>query len=237
MYQNKKILAVIPARGGSKGIPKKNITMLDGLPLIVYTLKSAQHSKYLDRIIVSTEDFEIKKVAEQYGGEVPFLRPVELAQDDSKTIDCILHTIDILKNIRETYDYVVILQCTSPLRKSWHIDEAIVRIISENGTSLVSVSEVEEHPILMRTLNTDGTLQNLLNVNSTIRRQNFPSFYKVDGAIYIQKIDENLNKDTSLNDGKLAYIMDRKYTVDIDEYLDIRKVELYLKELHNLKIF
>ncbi|KDE63217.1 hypothetical protein FUSO4_09635, partial [Fusobacterium necrophorum DJ-1] len=89
MYQNKRILAVIPARGGSKGIPKKNITMLDGLPLIVYTLKSAQHSKYLDRIIVSTEDFEIKKVAEQYGGEVPFLRPVELAQDDSKTIDCI----------------------------------------------------------------------------------------------------------------------------------------------------
>ncbi|MCI7681721.1 MAG: acylneuraminate cytidylyltransferase family protein, partial [Fusobacterium necrophorum] len=127
---------------------------------------------------------------------------------------------------------VVILQCTSPLRKSWHIDEAISKIISENGTSLVSVSEVEEHPILMRTLNTDGTLQNLLNVNSTIRRQDFPSFYKVDGAIYIQKIDENLNKDTSLNDGKLAYIMDRKYTVDIDEYLDIRKVELYLKELH-----
>lgn len=237
MYQNKRILAVIPARGGSKGIPKKNITMLDGLPLIVYTLKSAQHSKYLDRIIVSTEDFEIKKVAEQYGGEVPFLRPVELAQDDSKTIDCILHTIDTLKNIREIYDYVVILQCTSPLRKAWHIDEAIARIISENGTSLVSVSEVEEHPILMRTLNTDGTLENLLNVNSTVRRQDFPSFYKVDGAIYIQKIDENLNKDTSLNDGKLAYIMDRKYTVDIDEYLDIRKVELYLKELHNLKIF
>lgn len=232
MYQNKRILAVIPARGGSKGIPKKNITMLDGLPLIVYTLKSAQHSKYLDRIIVSTEDFEIKKVAEQYGVEVPFLRPVELAQDDSKTIDCILHTIDTLKNIRETYDYVVILQCTSPLRKFWHIDEAISKIISENGTSLVSVSEVEEHPILMRTLNIDGTLQNLLNVNSTIRRQDFPSFYKVDGAIYIQKIDENLNKDTSLNDGKLAYIMDRKYTVDIDEYLDIRKVELYLKELH-----
>lgn len=231
MYQNKKILAVIPARGGSKGIPKKNITMLDGLPLIAYTLKSAEYSKYLDRIIVSTEDFEIKKVAELYGGEVPFLRPIELAQDDSKTIDCILHTIDTLKSLGEIYDYVVILQCTSPLRKAWHIDEAIAKMISENRTSLVSVSKVEEHPILMRTLNTDGTLKNLLNVSSTVRRQDFPSFYKVNGAIYIQKIDENLNKDTSLNDGKLAYIMDRKYTVDIDEYLDVRKVELYLKEV------
>ncbi|MDY2573399.1 MAG: acylneuraminate cytidylyltransferase family protein [Fusobacterium necrophorum] len=232
MYQNKKILAVIPARGGSKGIPKKNIIEIKGLPLIAYTLKESQLSKYLDRTIVSTEDLEIKKVAEQYGGEVPFLRPVELAQDTSKTIDCIVHAVDTLKKLGEVYDYVVILQCTSPLRKASHIDGAISKIISENGTSLVSVSEVEEHPILMRTLNTDGTLQNLLNVNSTIRRQDFPSFYKVDGAIYIQKIDENLDKDTSLNDGKLAYIMDRKYTVDIDEYLDIRKVELYLKELH-----
>ena len=232
MYQNKRILAVIPARRGSKGIPKKNILEVEGIPLIAYTLQESQLSKYLDRIIVSTEDLEIKEVAEQYGGEVPFLRPVELAQDTSKTIDCIVHAVDSLKKLGEEYDYVVILQCTSPLRKAWHIDEAIETLLQSEEASLVSVSEVEEHPILMRTLNQDGTLQNLLNISSTVRRQDFPRFYKVDGAIYIQKIDENLDKDTSLNDGKLAYIMDRKYTVDIDEYLDIRKVELYLKELH-----
>lgn len=104
------------------------------------------------------------------------------------------------------------------------------KIINSTERSLVSVSEVEEHPILMRTLNTDGSLSNLLNKNSTMRRQDFPKVYKVDGAIYIQKIDENFNENISLNDGKLAYIMDRKYTVDIDEYLDIAKVEFYLKE-------
>lgn len=233
MYRDKKILAIIPARGGSKGIAKKNITMVDGFPLIVYTLKAAQHSKYLDRVIVSTEDSEIKKVVDSYGGEVPFLRPMELAQDDSKTIDSIVHAIDTLKSFGEIYDYVVILQCTSPLRKAWHIDEAIQKLIHSGEKSLVSVSQVEEHPILMRTLHEDGTLKNLLHINSTMRRQDFPKVYKVNGAIYIQKIDEYFNQNTSLNDGKLAYIMERKYTVDIDEYLDIMKVEFYLKELHN----
>src|SRR3712207_9337312 len=92
MYQNNKILAVIPARGGSKGIARKNIKEIEGLPLIAYTLQESQFSKYLDRTIVSTEDLEIKEVAERYGGEVPFLRPAELAQDISKTIDCIVHT-------------------------------------------------------------------------------------------------------------------------------------------------
>ncbi|CAL7889495.1 acylneuraminate cytidylyltransferase family protein [Fusobacterium necrophorum] len=229
MYQNKKILAVIPARGGSKGIPKKNILEIEGIPLIAYTLQESQKSKYLDRTIISTDDLKIKEVAEQYGGEVPFLRPVELAQDTSKTIDCIVHAVDSLKKMGEEYDYVVILQCTSPLRKAWHIDEAIEMIVESKETSLVSVSEVEEHPILMRTLNQNGTLQNLLNVSSTVRRQDFPSFYKVNGAIYIQKLDNNFNLESNLNDGKLAYVMGKKYAIDIDTLLDIYTVEFYLK--------
>lgn len=229
MYQNKRILAVIPARGGSKGIPKKNILEIEGIPLIAYTLQESQKSKYLDRTIISTEDLEIKKVVEQYGGEVPFLRPIELAQDTSKTIDCIVHAVDSLKKMGEEYDYVVILQCTSPLRKAWHIDEAIEMIVQSKETSLVSVSEVEEHPILMRTLNQNGTLQNLLNVSSTVRRQDFPSFYKVNGAIYIQKLDNNFNLESNLNDGKLAYVMGKKYAIDIDTLLDIYTVEFYLK--------
>lgn len=231
MYCGKKILAIIPARGGSKGIRRKNLIEIGGLPLIVYTLKETQKSKYLDRTIVSTEDLKIKTVVENYGGEVPFLRPMELAQDNSKTIDCIVHAIEVLKSYGEIYEYVVILQCTSPLRKAWHIDEAIEKIIDRGEASLVSVSKVEEHPILMRTLNDDGTLKNLLNINSTVRRQDFSNIYKEDGAIYIQKIDEELNENTSLNDGRLAYIMEKQYSVDIDEYLDIHKVEFYLKEL------
>ena len=151
MYCGKKILAIIPARGGSKGIRRKNLIEIGGLPLIVYTLKETQKSKYLDRTIVSTEDLKIKTVVENYGGEVPFLRPMELAQDNSKTIDCIVHAIEVLKSYGEIYEYVVILQCTSPLRKAWHIDEAIEKIIDRGEASLVSVSKVEEHPILMRT--------------------------------------------------------------------------------------
>ena len=138
--------------------------------------------------------------------------------------------MDTLKSFGETYDYVMILQNTVPLRKSWHIDEAIEKIIDKDAKSLVSISEVDEHPILMRTLNEDESVKNLLPMNSTMRRQDFPKFYKVDGAIYIQKIDEEFNLNTSLNDGKIGYVIERKYTTDIDNYIDIKIVEYYLEK-------
>ena len=230
MYKNKKILAVIPARGGSKGVPRKNIIEVGGHPLIKYTIDCGKNSKYLDRVVISTEDLSIKKVAEENGGDVPFLRPKELAEDTSKTIDCIVHAVDTLESMGEEYDYVMVLQNTVPLRKSWHIDEAIEMIVDSNERSLVSISEVDEHPILMRTLNEDKTVRNLLQMNSTMRRQDFPKFYKVDGAIYIQKLDKDFNLDTSLNDGKLGYVMEKKYTTDIDNYIDIKIVEYYLEK-------
>lgn len=234
MYKNKRILAIIPARGGSKGIPSKNIIDIYGKPLIQYSIECAKESKYIDRTIISTDDFKIKEVSERCGGDVPFLRPSELAQDTSKTIDCLVHAVNWLKEHGEEYDYLVLLQNTVPLRKSWQVDEAIEKLFSGNERSLVSITEVEENPVLMRILNEDGTVKNMLQLNSTMRRQDFPKFYRVDGAIYIQKLDEDFNLDTSLNDGKLAYIMEEKYSVDIDTYLDIKKIEYYLEqELNN----
>ena len=230
MYKNKKILAVIPARGGSKGIPSKNIIEVGGKPLIQYTIDCAKNSKYIDRAIISTDSEEIKKVSIECGGDVPFMRPKELALDTSKTIDCIVHAVDSLKKIGETYDYVMIIQNTVPLRKYWHVDESIEKLINSEERSLVSVTEVEQHPILMRTINEDGTVKNLLPMSSTMRRQDFPKFYKVDGAIAIQKIDEDFNLNTSINDGKLAYIMDAKYSTDIDSYIDIKIIEYYLEK-------
>ncbi len=237
MYKNKKILAIIPARGGSKGILKKNIIDVGGRPLIYYSIDCLDSSKYIDKAIISTNDLEIKKVAENYidrygkNVEIPFLRPDELSKDNSKTIDCIIHAINWLKtNKNEEYDYVLLAQNTSPLRKGRHIDEAIVKLIDSNQDSLVSVTKVKQHPILMRSINEDGTVKNLLNINSTIRRQDFPDFYKVDGAIYIQKITENFNSDVSFNDGKLAYIMEEKYSVDIDDYIDLKIVNHYLEK-------
>lgn len=230
MYKGKKILGLIPARGGSKGIPSKNIIEIYGKPLIQYSIECAKGSKYLDRTIISTDDTKIKDVAVKCGGDVPFMRPPELALDTSKTIDAVVHAINWLKKHGEEYDYLVLLQNTVPLRKPWHIDEAIEKLFASNEKSLVSVTEVDENPVLMRTINADGTVHNLLNVNSTMRRQDFPKFYRVDGAIYIQKLDKDFGLNTSLNDGRLSYIIEERYSVDIDTYLDIRKIEYYLEQ-------
>ena len=159
------------------------------------------------------------------------MRPAELAKDTSKSIDALVHAVDTMNEMDGPYDYVVLLQNTVPLRKSWHVDEAIEKIFASEERSLVSVTEVDENPVLMRTINEDGTVKNLLSLNSTMRRQDFPKpFYKVDGAIYIQKLDKDFNNDTSLNDGKLAYIMENRYSTDIDNYIDIKIVEYYLEK-------
>jgi CMP-N,N'-diacetyllegionaminic acid synthase len=229
MYQGKTFLAVIPARGGSKGIPKKNIVEVCGKPLIQYTIEEALSSKLLDRIIVSTDDVEIAEVSKKCGAEVPFLRPKELADDQAKTIDVLIHAINELKKRGEKYDYLILLQPTQPLRKSWHIDEAIQQIVNNKAESLVSVSEVKEHPILIRTINESGNTERLLKVNSTVRRQEFPKYYKVNGAIYINKINDKFNEQTSLNDNKFAYIMDSKYDLDIDEPRDLEIFKLMIK--------
>ena len=223
---NKKILAIIPARAGSKGIKDKNIIPLDRKPLIAYSIEAALKSKYIDKVVVTTDGEEIANVARKYGAEVPFLRPNYLASDTAKTIDAVIHCIQEMKKLGEEYDYMVLLQPTQPLRQAWHIDEAIELILEKNEEALVSVSKVKDHPILMRTIDENGHAINLLAGSSTKRRQEFPDFYKVNGAIYINKINENLNNDTSLNDNKLVYIMDEKYDVDIDEILDLQIAEI-----------
>lgn len=224
----KKILGIIPARAGSKGIKDKNIINLNGKPLIAHSIEVGLKSKYIDKVVVTTDGEEIAKVARKYGAEVPFLRPNDLALDTSKTIDAVIHCIDELKKLGEEYDYIVLLQPTQPLRQAWHIDEAIELIMNKNEDALVSVSKVKDHPILMRTIDENGYAKNLLEGSSTQRRQDFQDFYKVNGAIYINKINENLNNETSLNDNKLVYIMDEKYDVDIDEMLDLQIAEIAL---------
>ncbi|WBO93056.1 acylneuraminate cytidylyltransferase family protein BpsG (plasmid) [Bacillus tropicus] len=233
MYGGKTFVAIIPARGGSKGIPQKNVSVVGGKPLIQYTIDEAQNSKYLDDFIVSTDDREIAKIAKECGAKVPFLRPKELAGDKIKTIDVLIHAVQSLSVMGKKYDYVVLLQPTQPLRKSMHIDEAIQHIIKKKEQSLVSVNEVNEHPLLMRSINEKGHLESLLKVNSTVRRQDFLKFFKINGAIYINKINENFNQNTSLNDNRLAYVMEKKYDLDIDEPKDLEKFKhLISKELN-----
>lgn len=229
MYKGKKILAIIPARSGSKGIKNKNIRMLNKKPLITYSIDVAKSCSYIDYVLVTTDSEKIADISRSAGASVPFIRPEYLATDDAKTIDVLVHAVEFLKNKNETFDYVVLLQPTQPLRLKRHLDEAIEQIIDFNHNSLVSVCEVSENPVLMRTVDNSGKLSNILSLNSTIRRQDFPKFYKVNGSIYINKIDENFNKNTSLNDNEYAYFMSKEYSIDIDEEKDFFMAEEIIK--------
>lgn len=230
MYKNQQILAIIPARGGSKGIPNKNIISLCGKPLIAYSILAAKASRYIDDIIVSTDSEQIADIAAEYGASVPFLRPAALASDTSKTIDCMVYTIDELEKQGQHYDCVVLLQPTQPIRKEDSIDQAIAMILDSTEDSLVSVTTVSEHPILMRTITKEGTLKSLLPMSSTVRRQDFPDIYRVNGSIYINRINDSFNSSTSLNDNLLPFFMEEKYSIDIDSYEDLKKAETFLQQ-------
>ncbi|WP_428909828.1 cytidylyltransferase domain-containing protein [Niallia sp. Krafla_26] len=228
MHKDKKILAVIPARGGSKGIPNKNIIDINGKPLIQYSIDAAKKSKYIDRIVVSTDSVKIADIAKKSGADVPMLRPPHLASDQAKTIDVLTHMVDELRKVGEVYDYLVLLQPTQPLRQSFHIDEAVELITSRGARSLVSISLVNTHPVLMRTKSPDGTLKNILTLNSTMRRQEFPDYYYVNGSIYINILDDLFDSNTSLNDNELGYVMEKKYDIDIDEPIDLEMAKIKL---------
>lgn len=228
MYSDERIIALIPARGGSKGIKKKNICNLSGKPLIAYTIEEALKSKYIDKIIVSTDCEEIAKVSMKYGVKIPFLRPKELAQDTTSTLDVVLHAVDFM-NKNEKGDVLVLLQPTQPLRTTEDIDGAIEFFYCKGKRSLVSISEVNEHPILMRSLDDMGMVHSLLKKSSTIRRQEMDIVYKVNGAIYINTISE-ITKETSFNDNELGFVMKKSHSVDVDEMVDVSIAEYYLKE-------
>ncbi|MCL2500052.1 MAG: acylneuraminate cytidylyltransferase family protein [Defluviitaleaceae bacterium] len=224
MYKNKSFIAVIPARGGSKGIPHKNITPLLGNPLISYTIKAALESKYLDKVVVSTDDKKIANISRRYNVEI-LERPKYLADDFAASIDVLLHAIETM-NIK--HNAVLFLQPTSPLRQSFHIDEAIELFISQCCKPLVSVSPCNVAPLLIRKMSHNGFLSHLLKEQSAVRRQDMESYYKVNGAIYINTTDQ-LNKMTSLNDNEIGYVMDSKYDIDIDEPIDLKIAEIILK--------
>ncbi|MFS0859492.1 cytidylyltransferase domain-containing protein [Paenibacillus taichungensis] len=229
MFHDKKIVAVIPARAGSKGIPNKNIVDVNGNPLIVYTINAALESRYIDRIYVSTDSIEIADVCRAHGVEVESLRPQQLATDEAKTIDVLKYTLHSLQSQNEIYDYVVLLQPTQPLRSCVHIDEAISLIAAHEDASIISVSEVEDHPLFMRKINDSGKLESLLQTSSTVRRQELPIYYKVNGAIYINKVSDIVTQDISLNDNKIPYVMDKQYDLDVDTLADLEKLRKMLK--------
>jgi len=226
MYKNKKIIAIIPAREGSKGVPNKNLKKILNKTLIQYTTDAAKKSSFIDKIIVSTDSIEIKNFANAEGLVCDKLRPEELSSDTA-----ILY--DVLKYELKKYTsfaIVLLLQPTSPLRTSAIIDDAIVQFIDNEYESAVSVHKVDLNPYLIRTIN-NNKLSHLLDENSTKRRQDLPSYFKVNGMLYINYIKDILGGYVSLNDNKHPIIVPREISIDIDEIKDFAKCEEILLNL------
>ena len=229
MYNDRKILGLIPARGGSKGIKGKNIIPFAGKPLIAWTIEASLGSKYIDSTIVTTDSSEIAVTAKQYGAEIPFMRPDELAGDKAKTVDAVIHAINTLRMQGRCYDVLVLLQPTSPLRTSGDIDEALEVFFRAGEKGTVAISPASDSPLLIRCLNDADKMTPLLNMNSTCRRQDMPKYYRVNGSIYINSIAA-ICADTSFNDNPVPFIMKKAHSVDIDEPEDIILAEYYLRE-------
>ncbi len=226
--KSEKIMCIIPARGGSKGVIKKNVRLLGGKPLIKWTIDEAKKSKFIDNIFVSTEDPEIAQISRDFGAEV-IDRPVELAGDSSATIDALLYTLDKLKEYGIKAEYTLLLQCTSPFRKMVHIDEAIQKFLSsiETADSLISVTKVEHPPWWYFKLTPSGYISEFLEYDKNIyvNRQDFPEVYNANGAIFIAKT-EILYKHKRFETGKtLAYVMDSNSSIDIDNETDFMLAE------------
>jgi len=224
-----KILAIIPARGGSKGIPRKNIKPLAGKPLIAWTIEAALKAQCIDRVIVSTEDEEIALVAKQFGAEVPFLRPLALAQDDTPGIAPVLHAIEQSRD----YDWVLLLQPTSPLRSVEDIEGIIRFCRDEAAPSAVSVTQVSKHPFWMYQRDDQNRMQPLiLNRPEITRRQDLPSAYALNGALYLARTDWLIQKQGFIGPETLGYVMPEERSVDLDTPLDWLWVEYLIEQIH-----
>ena len=228
MINGKSILAIIPARGGSKGVSRKNIRNVAGKPLLAWTIVEATKSKYIDRVILSSEDSEIIRVAEEWGCEVPFVRPIELAQDDTPGIEPVIHAIQSLQD----YDYVVLLQPTSPLRTYTDIDACLELCIKSQSSSCVSVTEPDKSPYWMFKLTSDKKLRPLIESGElACRRQDLQKVYAVNGAVYVSDCTYLLKEKSLIGNDTIAYEMPRERSLDIDTEFDLKICEIIMREM------
>lgn len=226
MICGKTVLAIIPARGGSRGIPRKNICDLAGKPLIAWTIEEAQKSQYIDKLILSSEDQEIIAVAKEWGCEVPFVRPRELALDNTPGVDPVLHAIEALS---EEYGYIVLLQPTSPLRLVQDIDGAIEMCFKCGAPVCVSVTDPQKSPYWMYTLDEKNRLHPVTSLGYTsIPRQELPAIKVLNGAVYVAETKWLKQKKTFLSPETIAFGMPKRRSWDIDTELDLEICRIIL---------
>jgi len=227
MIRNKSVLAIIPARGGSKGLPGKNIKLVGGKPLIAWTIEAALNSHYIDRVVLSSDDQSIIDTAKRYGCEAPFVRPKELAQDDSPAIDTVLHAVHSLP----MHDITVLLQPTCPLRDAKDIDNALTTMFAKNARSCVSVTTPDKSPYWMYTINGHSRIKPLLDKKlSGKQRQELPSVYVLNGAIYALCTELLINTRNFVPDGTVPFVMSKEHSIDVDYQLDLEFVEFLMQK-------
>jgi len=231
MYKNNIILCVIPARGGSKGLPGKNVRKILGKPLISYSIEQANESRYIDRIIVSTDDKEISEIAKQSGGEILFSRPDELASDESGIIDVLLHAIEWMeKKEGYSFDILVLLHATTPLRCVEDIDNSIEMLVNKKADNVFSVTEAHKNPYFnMIEINKDGTAK-LVKKGNFVTRQAAPLVYDMNASVYVWWKNKLKEKKRHFMEKSYVYIMPKERSIDIDDYFDFMIAELLLKK-------
>ena len=217
MIEGLSVLALIPARGGSKGLPGKNIRPAGGRPLIDFTIAAARAAQCVDRVVLSSDDDEIMRVARDCGCEVPFRRPAELATDEASSIDVVLHALDALP----AHDLVVLLQPTSPLRTAEDIDGACRLMLQRDAQSCVSVTPAEQSPYWMFRLSGDGLLDPLLTDSARAsRRQDLPPVYVLNGAVYVARCEGLRRERSFVGPRTVGYVMPAERSLDIDTPAD-----------------
>jgi N-acylneuraminate cytidylyltransferase len=223
MIEGQSVLAVVPARGGSKGIPNKNIHPVAGRPLLAWTLDAARATRYLDRTVVSSDSDHIIEVARSLGADVPFVRPAELACDDTPGIDPVLHALAELPQ----FDVVVLLQPTSPLRTSTDIDAAIELLLRSGAMSCVSVTEAINHPYWTYRMSGADMLAPFIELpqNAATRRQDLPRAFALNGAVYVARVPWVRESRTFLGPNTVGYEMPAGRAIDIDLPDDLAAAE------------
>tara|TARA_B100000945_G_scaffold321406_1_gene335755 strand:+ start:1662 stop:2393 length:732 start_codon:yes stop_codon:yes gene_type:complete len=233
MKNNKRVLGIILARGGSKAIPRKNIKDINGHPLIAYTIYEALKSKYLDRLVVSSDDDEIRSISEEYGAEAPFSRPKDLSGDKAKPVECNLHATKWIEDDEgKKYDYVVELLVTNPFKTSVDIDNVIEKQVYTDADSVIAVMPLEDHhPIRIKKI-VDGKIRDFIlpEVPESRRQDLKPKAYIRNGSIYSMRRDMLEKGIRYGTDNSLAYIMPRERTVNIDEPMDFIIADYLMKK-------
>jgi len=231
MIKGKSVMAMIPARGATKGLSGKNIKKLAGKPLIAWTIEAAQRSKYIDRIVVSTDDDEIVNVSKEFGAEVPFKRPAELAGDNAKMMDVVIHCLGFFKEKERLCDIIALLQPTSPLRTARDIDGAIEFFMDKKAQAVISVTECEYAPEWVGKLPPDLNMRDFIDEKVKEKnRQDLCNYYRLNGSIFLAA-SEHLDKCRDwYGPGTFAYLMKKEHSVDIDDHFDFKFAESILKD-------